>query len=55
MSNIKDFLSAAADKRPTDAYDAFSAEMTDRISNLLADKKLEITSSVFNPGEREDE
>lgn len=48
MSNIKDFMSACLDKKPTTAYDSFSAEMENRVSATLTSREIEIANQIFN-------
>jgi hypothetical protein len=55
--NITDFISAAVSERPVQAIKAFSAALEPKIQAAMADKKIEVTKTVFNQPEenKEDE
>lgn len=49
MSNIKDFMKAAVEDKPSAAQNAFFAELEPRIEKAMDAKYAEVATSVFNP------
>lgn len=47
-TNIIDFIQAAIEEKPLSAFDSFSNEMNDRVTDLLSVKSNEIRDNMFN-------
>jgi hypothetical protein len=53
--DIEDLMSAAIAQRPMDFESAFKSIINDRITDAIDDKKLELSKTVFNEPEDEEE
>ena len=48
MERIEKLISAIADENPVEAEDIFKSEMSDRLKDVLAQKKIEIGKQLFS-------
>jgi hypothetical protein len=51
---VQDLISLSYDQKPIDFQNAFNSLMSDRITNAINDKKIEVAQSMFGSQEEED-
>ena len=47
--SIQDLLSHSFDQKPSEFGDAFNTLMGDRVAAAIADRKIEVAQSMYNP------
>ena len=51
---VQDLISLSYDQKPIDFQNAFNSLMSDRITNAINDKKIEVAQSMFGSQEEKD-